>query len=115
MNRRELIGGFASAAAWPVVAQAQQSERVRQIGVLVADEEDDPETKVWISGLVQGLRGLGWIVGRNLRMQVRGAAGHVERMRMFAKELVEFQPDVIIGTYRVFAADGGLLSGVDRR
>ena len=97
MKRREFIAGL-GAAAWPLVARAQQSDRLRQIGVLVADDENDPETKVWISGFMRGLRELGWTDGRNLRMQVRWAAGNVDRMRMFAKELVELQPDVIVGS-----------------
>jgi putative tryptophan/tyrosine transport system substrate-binding protein len=98
MRRRDFIGGLGATVAWPLAARAQQSDRVRQIGVLLADEENDPEMKVWISGFLQGLRELGWTDGRNLRMQVRWAAGNVERMRMFAKELVELQPDVIVGS-----------------
>jgi putative tryptophan/tyrosine transport system substrate-binding protein len=98
VRRRDFIAGFGSAAAWPLAARAQQGERVRGVGVLVADDESDPETKVWISGFMQGLRELSWTDGRNLRMEVRWAAGNVDRMRMFAKELVELQPDVIVGS-----------------
>ena len=91
MRRREFIAGLGSAAAWPVVAEAQQADRVRRIGVLLSYGETDPEPKIWLSRFTQGLAGLGWTDGRNLRMDVRWAAGNVERMGMFAKELVALQ------------------------
>ena len=58
--------------------------------------ENDPEAKAQLSGFMQGLADLGWTDGRNLRMDVRSAAGNIDRMRMFAKELVGLQPDVIL-------------------
>jgi putative tryptophan/tyrosine transport system substrate-binding protein len=96
MKRREFIAGLGSAAAWPLVARGQQGERVRRIGVLMEPPEDDPEGKLHLSAFTQGLQELGWTKGRNLRIDVRWAAGSVERMRMFAKELVDLQPDVIL-------------------
>ena len=69
---------------------------MRRIGVLMAFDENDPEGKARLSGFTQGLAELGWTDGRNLRMDVRWAAGNVDRMRMFAKELVDLQPDVIL-------------------
>ncbi len=96
MRRREFIAGLERAAAWPLAARAQQADRMRRIGVLMAFDENDPEAKACLSGFTQGLAELGWTDGRNLRMDVRWAAGNVDRMRMFAKELVDLQPDVIL-------------------
>jgi putative ABC transport system substrate-binding protein len=97
MTRREfisLLGG--AAAAWPLAARAQQPGRMRRVGVLMAFDENDPEAKAYLSGFTQGLAELGWTDGRNLRMDVRWAAGNVDRMRMSAKELLDLQPDVIL-------------------
>jgi putative ABC transport system substrate-binding protein len=88
-----LLGG--AAAVWPLAARAQQPERMRRVGVLMAFEENDPKTKDWLSNFTQGLAELGWTDRRTARMDVRWAAGSVDRMRTFAKELVELQPDVI--------------------
>jgi putative ABC transport system substrate-binding protein len=97
MRRRNFIAGLASTtAAWPVAARAQQPERMRRVGVLMAFDENDPEAKIYLSGLTQGLPELGWTDGRNLHMDVRWAAGNVDRMQMFAKELLDLQPDVIL-------------------
>ena len=98
MQRREFIALLGGAAAWPLAARAQQAERMRRIGVLMAFDENDPEAKACLSAFTQGLAELGWTDGRNLRMDVRWAAGNVDRMRMFAKELVDLQPDVILAT-----------------
>ena len=95
MRRRDFIAGL-GAAAWPMATQAQQGERVRRIGVLMEPPEGDPEGKTHLSGFMQALGELGWIEGRNLRIDVRWAAGSFERIRMFAKELVDLQPDVIL-------------------
>jgi len=96
VKRRTFIAGLGSAAVWPVVARAQQPDRTRRIGVLMGYDENDPEAKAWLSGFMQGLAELGWTEGRNLRMDVRWAAGNVDRTRMVAKELVDLQPDVIL-------------------
>jgi putative tryptophan/tyrosine transport system substrate-binding protein len=95
MNRRKFIAAL-SAAAWPLAARAQQSGGVRRIGVLMAFGESDPEAKAHLSGFTQGLSELGWTENRNLRMDVRWAAGNIDSIRMFAKELVDLQPDVIL-------------------
>jgi putative tryptophan/tyrosine transport system substrate-binding protein len=97
MRRREFIALLGGAAmAWPLAAHAQQPDRMRRIGVLVPLDENDPEAKTYLAGFTQGLAELGWTDGRNLRMEVRWAAADVDRMRMFAKELVGLQPDVIL-------------------
>src|SRR5689334_11024263 len=97
MRRREFIqtvGG--AAAAWPLPAHAQQGERVRRVGVLMALPEDDPDTKARLAGLRQGLEALGWSEGRNVRIDYRFAPAGV-RAQVLAKELVALQPDVIVG------------------
>ena len=96
MRRREFIAGLGSAAAWPVVARAQQPERMRHIGVLMSFAENDPEGKGLLSALTRGLAELGWTDGRNVRMDIRWSAGDVDRMQTFAKEMVDLQPDVIL-------------------
>jgi putative tryptophan/tyrosine transport system substrate-binding protein len=98
MRRREFVAGLGSAAAWPTVARAQQSDRVRRVGILMPFEESNPDAKIWLSWFTQGLGELGWTDGRNLRMAVRWAGADVERIGMFAKELVGLQPDVILVT-----------------
>lgn len=94
MKRRTFIAGLGSAAAWPAVAL--QSDRIRRVGVLMAFDETDPEAKARFSEFTRRLAELGWTDGRNLRMDVRWAAGNVDRMRTFAKDLVGLQDDVIV-------------------
>ena len=96
MRRREFITGLGSTAAWPVVARAQQGQRLRRIGMLMALEEADPEAKAHLYTFTKRLAELGWINGRTARMEVRWAGDSVERARTYAKELVELQPDVIL-------------------
>jgi putative ABC transport system substrate-binding protein len=105
MRRRDFIAGAAGAAAWPLAARAQQGMRVRRIGVLLGWDDNDPLSKAWFSGFTQGISELGWTDGRNLRMDVRWAAGNVDRMRMFSKELIGLGPELILaGTTPVTAA-----------
>src|SRR5215475_11877872 len=89
-----LLGG--AAAAWPIAARAQQAERARRVGVLMGLDENDLEAKAWLSGFMRGLAELGWTDGRNLRMDVRWPGGDIDRIWMFAKQLVDLQPDVIL-------------------
>jgi putative ABC transport system substrate-binding protein len=97
MRRREFIAGF-GAAAWPVVARAQQGVRVRRVGVLVPFNENDPAMKPRVAAFTQALADLGWIDGRNVRMDVRWAGGDINRMRPLAQELVSLQPDIILAS-----------------
>jgi putative tryptophan/tyrosine transport system substrate-binding protein len=96
MKRREFIAGLGTTTAWPLVARAQQADRMRRIGVLMALEENDPEARALLSGFTQGLADLGWTVGRNLRMDVRSVDNDVDRMQVFAKDLVAQQPEAIL-------------------
>jgi putative tryptophan/tyrosine transport system substrate-binding protein len=97
MRRREFITGL-GATVLPFVARAQQGERLRRIGVLMAEDQDDPEAKGWLSKFMQGLAELGWNDGRNVRTDIRWAASDIDRMRTYAKELVDLQPDVILAS-----------------
>jgi putative ABC transport system substrate-binding protein len=95
MKRREfitLLGG--AAAAWPLAARAQQSGGMRRIGVLLGGAESSPQTQPNVEAFVKALQNLGWVDGRNLRIDYRYAVGDLDRARRFAKELVELQPDV---------------------
>src|SRR5262245_27857409 len=97
MKRREFITllGSGAAAAWPLAARAQQSERMRRIGVLMA-LADDPEGQARIAAFLQGLQQLGWADGRNLQINMRWGAGDADRFRKYAAELVALAPDVIV-------------------
>jgi putative ABC transport system substrate-binding protein len=96
MLRREFIAGLGSAAAWPVLARAQQGDRVRRIGVLLPGSENDPEYKSRVSAFTQSLADLGWTNGRNVRMDLRWAGGDINRIRALAQELVSLQPAIIL-------------------
>ena len=96
MRRRTFIAGLGSAAAWPVVARAQQPERVRRIGVLIGSQENDPLGKPRISAFTQAFADLGWTDGRNVRMDIRFGDGDNNRIRLFVQELVGLHPDIIL-------------------
>jgi putative ABC transport system substrate-binding protein len=96
MRRREFIAGLGSAAAWPVVARAQQGDRIRSIGLLGSLDENDPDEKARLSAFTQALAVLGWTIGRNVRMDRRWAGGDSNRMRTFAQELVGLQPEIVV-------------------
>jgi putative ABC transport system substrate-binding protein len=96
MKRREFIAGLGSAAAWPLAARAQQGERMRRIGMLMGLDENDPAAKPRLSAFTQALADLGWIDGRNARMDLRWSGGDINRIRTFAQELVGLQPDIIL-------------------
>jgi putative tryptophan/tyrosine transport system substrate-binding protein len=98
LKRRQfitLLGG--AAAAWPLGARAQQPERKRRIGVLMAHAEDDAEFHEYLSAFREGLQKLGWIEGRNIQIDSRwGALDDAETRQRSAKELVALQPDLIL-------------------
>jgi putative tryptophan/tyrosine transport system substrate-binding protein len=104
MRRREFIAGLGSAAAWPVMARAQQGERVRHIGVLMTWPVDDPYALPWITAFLQGLQEFGWTVGRSVRLDYRWGVLDADRVRKDAMELVALAPDVILVMTGVAAA-----------
>jgi putative tryptophan/tyrosine transport system substrate-binding protein len=98
MRRRKflsLVGG--AAATWPLVARAQQPDRMRRIGVLMSWPQSYPEAQSLLASFVQELQKLGWAEGRNSRTDTRWATpDDAESMRRFAKELVALQPDLLL-------------------
>ena len=95
MNRREMITLLGGAAAWPLAARAQQGDRVRRIGVLIGPDANDPEGKLRYSAFTLALADLGWIDGRNVRIDLRSHGGDTNRIRAFTQELVGLKPDII--------------------
>jgi putative ABC transport system substrate-binding protein len=109
VKRREfitLLGG--AAAAWPVVARAQQPERMRRVGVLIALFEGDPEGQARLGAFRKGLQELGWIEGRNIQIEYRWAGADMSLLQTYAAELVALKPEVI------FAASGTPLAALHR-
>src|SRR5215831_17982438 len=106
MKRREfitLLGG--AAAAWPLAARAQQTDRLRRIGLLMNRSADNPEGQDRIAAFHQGLQELGWTVGRNVRIDTRWGEDDADRERKYATELVALAPEIILasGTLSVAA------------
>ena len=96
MRRRQFIGLVGSfAVTWPLEVRAQQAERVRRIGVLMSF--GDPTTQSYVTAFRSALTKLGWTEGNNLRTEVRWAAGDADKIRSFAKEIVDLRPDAIVG------------------
>src|SRR5215470_4898601 len=96
LKRREVIALLGGAAAWPLAARAQQGERVRRIGVLVAAAADDPVFQTFIGAFLQELGQSGWIIGRNMRIDTRWAGADAANVRRHAADLVALAPDVIL-------------------
>jgi putative ABC transport system substrate-binding protein len=99
MQRREfitLLGG--ATVTRPLTARAQQPDRVRRIGVLMAYAESDPEAQAWVAAFREGLQKLGWTEGGNIRIDTRWATADVESIQRFAKELVALQPELVVST-----------------
>jgi putative ABC transport system substrate-binding protein len=92
MLRREFIAGLGSAAALPIVARAQQSDRVRRIGVLMGLDENDPLVKTWVFTFTQALADLGWTDGRNVRTDLRWTGGDINRIRALARQRPTYGP-----------------------
>jgi ABC-type uncharacterized transport system substrate-binding protein len=109
MRRRDFIRVVAgSVAAWPLAAHAQQPDRMRRLGVLISTAEADAEGQARVAALRLGLLEHGWVEGRNLEIHFRWGGGDPSRMRVYAAELVNLNPDLI------FAAPGSVLAEVQR-
>jgi ABC-type uncharacterized transport system substrate-binding protein len=106
MRRRDFIALLSSASLWPRAARAQQSDRMRHIGVLAGVAADDPEGQTRVAAFLQGLQQLGRTGGRNLQIDYRWAAGSADDLRRYAAELVALGPEVI------FAAGGTSLGAL---
>src|SRR6516165_9721339 len=99
MKRREfitLVGG--AAVAWPLAPRAQQGERMRRIGVLMAYEESTAEAQAWVAAFREGFRKLGWTESGDFQIDVRWATGDKATIARFAKEMVASQPDLILSS-----------------
>jgi putative tryptophan/tyrosine transport system substrate-binding protein len=97
MKRREfitLLGGVA--VVRPLAARAQSPERMRLIGMLLTAAKDDPDFRPWINAFRQALQELGWIEGRNVRIDIRWATANPGEIRKQAAELAALAPDVIL-------------------
>jgi ABC-type uncharacterized transport system substrate-binding protein len=106
MKRRDFITLLGGAAAWPLAVRAQEADRIRRIGVLVALAEDDPEIKARLAAFRQGLEKRGWSEGRNVSIDTSFAPdSSADRVQVLARELIALQPDVIFAqTMPVVAA-----------
>jgi putative ABC transport system substrate-binding protein len=91
-----LLGG--AVAAWPLAAWAQQSKRLRRIGVLMPYAANDPQVQTRNAAFLQGLQQLGWTVGNNVQIDYRWSAGNEDDTRKYAAELVALAPDVIFAS-----------------
>src|SRR6516162_4588852 len=113
MRRRDFIKGIVgSAAAWPLVARAQQRERMRRIGVLMNRAADDPEGQSRVAVFQQELKRFGWSDGDNVRFDIRWGADEVERERSGAAELLALAPDVVGASFvDSLARPGGDITG----
>jgi putative tryptophan/tyrosine transport system substrate-binding protein len=94
VKRREFIAGLAGAAAWPLAARAQPAPKLKTIGFLGAATAS--VARPWLDALVQGLRELNWVEGRNIVMEVRWAEGRRERAAEIAAEFVQRKVDIIV-------------------
>ena len=98
MQRREFMTLLGGVGMWPLAARAQQLERNRRIGALMAYSDSDGEGQANITAFRQGLQNLGWTDGRNLRIDSRRAALDAKLIERYAKELIALQPDLILSS-----------------
>ncbi len=99
MRWRNFIALLSGAAAtWPLAARAQQGERIRRVGELMGYAESDPAVQSYLAAFRGALAKLGWTDGSNLRIELRWGAADPDRIKSFAKELVDLRPDAILGT-----------------
>src|SRR5215470_3338580 len=96
MRRREFITLLSGVVALPLAARAQESERMRRIGMLISGTADDAEYQARMAAFLQGLQELGWSDGRNVRIDIRYVAGDANLTRKYVAELVALAPDVIV-------------------
>src|SRR5262249_39829594 len=100
MRRRAFIASTLTAAAWPIAGRAQQSERVRRVGVLMPFPENDPITQAVVTTFTLTLERTGWVQGKNIRFDYRFAAGDQTLFKTYAAELVRLSPDALLASAR---------------
>jgi putative ABC transport system substrate-binding protein len=96
MNRRAVITLLGGASAWPLAALAQQPERLRRVGVIIAVSESDPQAQARTAAFRQALQDLGWFDGRNIQIDYRFPGADLQRIRESAKEMISLGPAVIL-------------------
>src|SRR5262245_50112797 len=105
VRRREFVTALVGAAtAWPLAARAQQFDNVRQIGVLMGVAEDDPDAQPRVAAFERTLQDLGWMNGRNIRIDYGWPTRNTEGMRKLARDLVESRPEVVVATGTAWVA-----------
>ena len=114
MRRRAFIAALGSAAAWPLMGHAQQRERVRRIGVVMAYAQTDPNGQMQVAAFRQQLQKLGWLEGNNLQIDFRYAADDPARIRALAVELLGMSPDLPTSNLR-WEVNGSRCCGRSRR
>src|SRR4051812_42671856 len=108
MKRRGFIALLGAAAAWPVVARAQQNQRNVRVGILMNLASGQPEGKARVAAFVQGMAQQGWVAGRNAHFDVHWSEGNAETTRTSALALVAAASDVVL-------ASGGVAARAARR
>ena len=98
LKRRVFIAVLGGAAAWPLAGHAQRPERVRRVGALIGFPENDPFAQRMVSAFAQALERLGWVEGKNVRIDYRYAAGDPTLFKTYAAELVGLMPDAILAS-----------------
>jgi ABC-type uncharacterized transport system substrate-binding protein len=97
MKRRDFVNAIIGlTAVWPLGALAQQRERMRRIGVVMAYAESDPNGQMQVAAFREHLQKLGWTEGSNLWLDLRFGAGDPDRIRAFARELLSLKPDLMV-------------------
>jgi putative tryptophan/tyrosine transport system substrate-binding protein len=96
VKRRRFIAGLGSVVAWPVVARAQQPDRIRRIGVVQTLRADDLLSRAQLGAFTEALGKFGWIEGRNVKIDYRFGAEGPDRPRRYATELVALAPDAVL-------------------
>jgi putative tryptophan/tyrosine transport system substrate-binding protein len=96
VKRREFITLLGGTGVWPLAARAQQPDRVRRVGFLISTAETDQEARAWITAFERRFAELGWVDGRNVRIEYRFGEGNATRMPQLAKELLELRPDAVL-------------------
>lgn len=96
MKRREFLGALAGTAVSPLTARAEDSDRVRRIGVLIGNSEGDGQSTAGLVSFRKNLAKLGWVEGRDIEIDIRWGRGQLDRIEMLVRELVALRPDVLL-------------------
>ena len=98
MRRREFITVLGGGVLWPLAGNAQRAEPMRSVCVLISNAENDPTSQAYVTAFAEALRHLGWVEGKNIRIDYRFAAGDPTLFKTYAAELVGLSPDAILAS-----------------